>query len=389
MNIARTGCGAALLLLLATPVLAQSTTATGVSRESNPAISANTLLLGRVADTSTDRAVNGIDIQEAEIQITSIVDPYWKANLIFAIHPEHAHAHDDEADPDAHQTGGYTGHIEAAYIDGQEIAGGFALRLGKDFLPFGKHVPLHTHQFPFVDAPVAVRTFMGGHGLTETGVRAAHGLPLPWYSDLEGYVVDGKAGIFAAEVRDPVYGIRYANLFDLSDDATLEVSGSWLHGPLAPDYLMPDAAEPLAGNLQIWGADVTWKWISSATTHGPALTLTGEWIMPQPDQGAQDPMGWYAIAQYRFRRNWWLGLGTGGMKRDLAHDTVPVDEHHGGLWMWEEVNEYKANLTWVPSGFSSIRLEVAHFADGLGDADDTLFSLQVNFTIGSHPAHLY
>lgn len=389
MHTMRILVGAALWLSLAAPVMGQSTTATGVSRDFNPAISVNTLLLGRVADNSTDRAVNGADLQEAEAQFTAIVDPFWKANLVFAVHPQHEHAH-DEAEDAEHEAGGYTGHVEVAYVDGQEIPGGFALRLGKDYLPFGKHAPLHTHQYPFVDAPVAVRTFLGDHGLTDTGVRLAHDLPLPWYADLEGYAVDGKASIFDAESRDPALGARLVNLFDLSDDTTVEVSGSWLRGPMAAEYLMAHEEAGPGGDLQVWGADLTWKWVSSAATRGPALTVTGELIVPRPEEGAGDPLGWYAVARYRFARNWWLGLGTGAMKQDLpAEEHEGHDEDHAGLWAWEEVQEYKANLTWVPSEFSAVRLEVAHFADQVGDADDTLVSLQMNFTIGSHPAHLY
>jgi hypothetical protein len=388
MKILRTLGGAVLVLALAVPgVRAQSSTATGVSREFNPAISVNTLLLGRTADKSTDRAYNGVDLQEAEVQFTSVVDPYWKAKLVFAVHPEHAHAHEGE---EAEGHGGYTGDVEVAYIDGQELPAGLGLRLGKDYLPFGKHVPLHTHQFPFVDAPLAVRTFLGGHGLTEVGLRLAYGLPLPWYGDLEAYVVDGKAEIFDGASRDPVRGARFANLFDVGDESTLEISGSWLDGPMAPDYLLLHPEPLLGGDLQVWGADLTWKWISAAHSKGPALTVTGEVVIPRPDQGAQDPFGWYALAQYRFARTWWLGLGTGAMKRDLPPDDDPGGgEHHGELFAWEEAAEYKANLTWVPSEFSAIRLEVAHFQDLVGDADDTLVSLQVNFTIGSHPAHLY
>ena len=91
------------------------------------------------------------------------------------------------------------------------------------------------------------------------------------------------------------------------------------------------------------------------------------------------------------RRTWWLGLGTGMVDRALAHDEAadPGDDHDHGLFAWNEAREYKVNLTWVPSEFSAIRLEVAHYDDLQGDADDTLYSIQFNFTIGSHPAHLY
>ena len=40
-------------------------------------------------------------------------------------------------------------------------------------------------------------------------------------------------------------------------------------------------------------------------------------------------------------------------------------------------------------GDPGYELDVTVWRDLVGDADDTLFSLQVNFTIGSHPAHLY
>ena len=386
---------AAVAAVLVVPAGAEST-ATGVSRDLNPAISVNALLLGRVADTATDAAYNGADLQEAEVQFTSVVDPHWKAHLTFAVHPTHDHAHAEdaeaaEAEADAHA--GYAGDIEQAYVDGTSLPAGFALRLGKDYLPFGKHAPLHTHQFAFVDAPVAVRTFLGDHSLTEVGARVSHAVPLPWFSDLDVYAVDGKSAIFDGGNRDLAYGARWTNLWDLSLESTLEIGGSWLHGPMAADYLMIHEDETVAGDLDVWGADVTYKWTSSSASRGPALHLTGEVILPRPDQGAQDPMGWYAMAQYRFARDWWLGAGLGAVDRDLPHEeheeeAEEVHDDHG-LFTWEEAMEYKVNLNWAPSEYSAVRLEAARFDDRAGEADDWLFSLQVNVTIGSHPAHLY
>jgi hypothetical protein len=375
------------------PAAAATSTATGVSRDFNPAISVNALLLGRTADRATDAALNGVDLQEAEIQFSSIVDPYWKADLVFAVHPEHGHDHaeDEAAVEDAH--GGYAGDVEVAAVRGRALPGGFGLVVGKDYLPFGKHAPLHTHQYAFVDAPAAVQAFLGGHGLTEAGLRLAHDLPLPWYSDLEGWAVDGRSEIFAADSRDLAFGARWSNLLDLSDEATLELGGSWLHGPMAADYLQLHADETVAGDLDVWGADLTWKWVSASRSRGPAVTLTGEVILPRPDEGADDPLGWYALAQYRFRPTWWLGVGVGGLDRGLVHDQDEGEEaeaaHDHGLFAWEEAREYKVNLTWVPSEFSSLRLEAARYDDLVGDGDDTVVSLQLNFTIGSHPAHLY
>ena len=55
------GVALVLVLLLGTRAAAAdgNTTATGVSRQFNPAISVNTLLLGRAADQVTDAAYNG------------------------------------------------------------------------------------------------------------------------------------------------------------------------------------------------------------------------------------------------------------------------------------------------------------------------------------------
>jgi hypothetical protein len=373
---------AAVLAAAAVPLTAGAQT-----RDLNPAISVNGLILGRAAEQSTDRAYNGIDLQEAEVRFTADVDPFWKANLTFAVHPEreHAHGHEEEG---GEEHGGYTGDLEQAYVEGLAIPGGFGLVVGKDYLPFGKHVPLHTHQFPFVDAPVAVRTFLGDHSLAEVGARLAHTIPLPWYSDLAAYAVDGRSEIFDADSRDLAYGARWANLFDLSMESTLELSGSWLNGPLGPDYLLLHAEDPLTGKLNVWGADATFKWISASRSRGPALNLTAEVVIPRPDRGAGDPFGWYAVAQYRFARDWWLGAGAGGMKRDLPDEGGEAD-HADELFAWEEVLEAKLNLAWVPSEFSAVRLEAARYVDQVGSADEWLFSLQINFTIGSHPAHVY
>ncbi|MBD3221612.1 hypothetical protein GF314_10255 [bacterium] len=405
MHPVRILVGVAVTAMLAGAACAQSTTATGVSRASNPAISVNTLLLGRVADEATANEYNGIRIQEAEVQLTSIVDPYWKANLVFAVHPEHGHDHAEdgaEAEADGHDHGTrYVGDVEVAYVEGTALPYRLGLRVGKDYLPFGKHVPLHTHQFPFVDAPVAVKTFLGDHGLTEIGARLSRDLPLPWYSDLTAYAVDGKAEIFDAESRDLAFGARWTHLVDLGTESTLELGGSWLHGPQAHGYLAGEHAhedhdDALYPDLDVLGADVTFKWVSASRSKGPALNVTGEVILPSSDTIEGDPFGWYAFAQYRFARSWWLGVGVGGLDLDREmhedeheHEEEEHAHEHAHLFAWDEVFESKVNLTWAPSEFSALRLEAAHYDDQQGDADDWLISLQANFTIGSHPAHSY
>lgn len=378
VTMATTGVLLAALALVSRSSFAQSTTATGVSNAFNPAISVNALLLGEAADASVERAYNQIDLQEAEVQLTSIVDPYWKANLVFAVHPAEESAGEEHA--------GYEVDVEAAYVDGTALPWGLGLRVGKDYLPFGKHAALHTHQFPFVRPPLAVSAFLGE--LSEVGARVSREIPLPWYVEATVYAVDGRTEIFAGDDRDLAWGGRWTNVWDLGDEATVEVGGSYLHGPRSPEYpaFAGDAAAA-GGDLAVWGADVTCKWISAARTKGPALTVTGEVVVPEVDGTDNAPLGWYALAQYRFAPNWWAGVGAGGADLDLP--APAADDPPAGLFAWQDAREYKANLTWVPSEFSAVRLEAARYDDLVGDGDDWLFSAQVNVTIGSHPAHLY
>jgi len=361
-----------------------STTATGVSRTMNPALSVNGLFRAQMSSQNAGPEHNRIALQEAEAQFTSIVDPFWKANLILALHPAHHHA-DSTGEDHAH---GMELDVEEAYLDGRSLPAGLALRLGKFFLPFGKHVPLHTHQFPFAEAPLAVQAFLGDHGLTEVGALVTATVPVPWYSDLRIYGVNGDAEIFDAENTNLAWGGRLTNLWDVSATATLELGAS---GLLGPDGQHPGKKK----DLRVLGADLTYKWVSGTRSKGPALTVTGEVILPRPQEREGDPLGWYALAQYRVHRNWWMGASHGradsGLEPDFsavpAHGQEAPEHHHDRFT--DDVWETKFNLTFAPSEFSALRAEVGWFNPSAEGEDDLWLSLQCNFTIGSHPAHLY
>jgi hypothetical protein len=120
--------------------------------------------------------------------------------------------------------------------------------------------------------------------------------------------------------------------------------------------------------------------------------VTAEALWPKYEEGEGKPWGWYGLAQYRFHRNWWLGLGLGqadaGLDPHHEEEEEPGHEDHdhgltGDLW------EYKINLAFAPSEFSALRAELVYYQDKVTMEDDLRFIVQANFTIGSHPAHLY
>ena len=134
-----------------------SGTLTGASNAMNPAFSVNGLFVAETSRERDDAEVNAVRLQEAELHFTAVVDPFWSANIILAVLP-------NEDDASACDIG-----VEEANIESTSMPFGLGLKLGKFFLPFGKHAPLHTHHFPFLEAPLAVSTYLGA-GLTETGV---------------------------------------------------------------------------------------------------------------------------------------------------------------------------------------------------------------------------
>jgi len=371
------------VLLPAESALAETGTLTGVSRNLNPALSVNGLFRGHVSSLDDGADLNGFRLDGLEMQFSSVVDPFWKAEAIVSIHPEHGHAHSEE------ETHGvqYATHVEAAYLDSQALPAGWALRAGRFRLPFGKHKQLHMHQFPFADSPVGMDAFLGDHGLIENGAQLSHGLPLPWFSDLTGFAVSGDTEIFDTENQALAWGGRLINLWDVSADATIELSGSYLHGADGQHH-----GESLG--VGFWGADLTYKWVSSSTSHGPALILTGEVLLPDYEEGPADPRGWYSLTQYRFARNWWLGAGVGQAYAKAHHEDHEhhedemEDEEHGHVFTGE-VWEYKLNLTYVPSEFSFVRAEAGYYEDKITLQHDWRGVVQMNFTIGSHPAHNY
>ncbi|MCP4573099.1 MAG: hypothetical protein GY838_12150 [bacterium] len=353
----------AILLLLPVSAMAGSATTTGSSNLMNPALSLNGLMAARTADDNPDPLLNGIRIQEAELHASAIVDPFWTADVIISAAPN------DPAD-------GFDVLLEEVRVDGTALPYGLGVRLGKFFPPFGKHAPLHTHQFPFVDSPLAVQSFIGD-GYTDTGAQFAWPVPLAWYSDLFVYGVDGTTEMFDNAARDLVWGARWTNLWDLGDETTCELGGSYADGPADP------LVTGTTGRYGVAGVDLTLKWVSMASSHGPALTVQGELLLPDREGAAGSPLGWYALAQYRLHHNWWLGATHGRV--DFDNDADPAsDEPFTGL-----VRETKFNLTYIPSEFSALRAEIGYRDDRLHDRDELRAALQLNFTIGSHPAHSY
>ena len=343
-------------------------TATGTSRAFNPAISANGLFLGVYTSRAHEDEHHegeeppeeeehehghahgvpgtGLHVQETELQLSSFVDPYLKADVILAMH-------------------GTEGiELEEGYVTTLGLPGNLTLKTGKFLADLGKHNPLHTHQFAFVDAPLVHARILGGEGLNETGIGVGLLLPTSWYAELSGQILNGDNPVFAApEGEDLAYLGRLRSCWDLAESTTLELGGSYAAGKNQNE-----------GMSQLAGGDVTIKWRPPRRALYRTLILQAEYLYASQEHASETERvgGFYALAQYQLARRWWA---------QARWDLFGLPE--------EGAREYRISglLGFVPSEFSSLRLQY-NWLDEDHETVNKLF-LQYNFTIGSHPAHRY
>ncbi|MDP6775251.1 MAG: hypothetical protein QGI83_00640 [Candidatus Latescibacteria bacterium] len=366
-----------------------SSTATGTSRSFNPAISVNGLFLGfytseplarepafgHAHDEEEDHEreegdehegegehahegeaghahshglpeSSGLSVQEVEVRLSAAVDAYLKGDITLAI------------------PGTEGLELEEAVLTTIGLPG-VTLQAGKFYGVLGKHNTLHTHAFPFVDPPILGERLLGGEGLNEVGLGASFLLPTSWYSELTVQVLDGENALFASEDgEDLAYLGRWGNLWDLSESSTLELGCSYAAGRNGHGEL-----------TQLVGGDLTVKWRPLRRARDRGMTLQAEYLQARVDDGADVAVagGMYALLQAQVSRRWWMQA-----RYDLLG--LPKLEH-------EREQRFSGLLAFVASEFSALRMQYNLNRHG----EETVHQLvvQMNFTMGSHPAHSY
>ncbi|MDP6086793.1 MAG: hypothetical protein QGF68_12220 [Nitrospinota bacterium] len=346
----------------------ETTTVTGISRALNPAISVNGLFLGAATKNPRpgDRE-SGLFIQEAELRVTAFVDPNVKGDLTIAMEQEGTEFKFD---------------LEELYFDlfglptalmpegASQIEGAF-LRLGKKFMPFGRHNPLHTHQFPFIDKPVVNNRIFGEEALNEVQALAAYSPPTSIFLEGQVGVMNGNNDeLFNSPRAGDLAGFARAHtVFDVTSDATLDLGGSVTWGQ----------NEDLKNNT-VPGGDVTFKMVRGLARWPHSVIWTTEYIAQIMEEGpgvTDTQGGLYSGLQVQVARNWWI---------QGRYDIFGVPKFEGNDREWRGT----LLATLVPNEFSAIRAQYSYTDDGApGVKDVHQFQIQFTYTFGSHPAHLY
>ena len=335
----------------------------------NPDLSANFLGLGQGGSLyPSDRTAvthNGFELQEAELQLMSDVDPYFRANVLLSISPNTSGSFD--IDP------------EEIFFESTTVPG-VTIKAGKFKAAVGRHNQMHTHAYPFIDAPLINQELLGPEGLNDAGASASTLLPAPWYMELTVQGIGtSNQNLYGTTSSGNVAGVaQVKNLWDLSDEATLE---SNLFGTMGKDVY---------NNMgSMLGTDLTIKWRPLEGGKYRAIWFTLEYMdgyrrgAPGVSQTLGDNKvpalpnlggiaGW---VQYQFAERWW---------GQIRAERTGIPASAG----FADENKQSALLGFFPSEFSGFRIQYDHYQAGSGPTAYNI-AFQTNISIGAHPAHAY
>ena len=342
-----------------------------------------------------DPSRNGFTVQNVELSLGATVDPYFdgQANIIFLIDSE----------------GETVVELEEAFLTTRNLPWGLQVKGGQYFTEFGRQNPQHPHAWAFVDQPVVLSRFFGGDGLRSQGARVSWLAPTPWYSEfylgaqnangetVSSFLAEGAGdpddpetigghALTDREGRDPgdlLYFARWLNGVDLSETLSMNLGFSGLTGPNASGR---------STDTTIIGTDIYLKWQPAYVQRGfPFVSWHTEVLQRRYEAGdTDDPSretltdwGFFSQALWGFQPGWVAGLRTEFAEADGAESSAddPLRDRRKRL---------SPNLTWHPSEYSRVRLQYNRdWAEHLtGGSADSLF-LQVEFSIGSHMAHIF
>ncbi|MBC87001.1 MAG: hypothetical protein CL677_07455 [Bdellovibrionaceae bacterium] len=343
-----------IIFLMSTSVFAQN--------KANPDLSLNTLFTirgGSEGNAADAEAANGFALQEAELRLTSNIDTYFRGDVILAVESE---------------DGEYVVEPEEVFIDTLQIPS-VTLRLGKFYPYWGRSNQWHTHAQPFIDAPQTREAIFGEEGFNETGLAVSYLLPTPWYFEVVAQAFSAEnTAVFGSDTQDDLAGVYFVkNLWDLSDSSTLELDLGYASGK-----------DVLFQSNDVYNAALTYK---KKYADARAFIWTAEYTQARKRfVEDEDNPGTYlsndglsALStwlQYQFQKRWWGQLRYEAVS-NLDDSSV------------DDITKSSALVAFVPSEFSAIRLQYDNIDDPSADEAEQRVTLQLNLTMGAHPAHDY
>lgn len=343
-----------------------------------------------IAEDHVGGPEQGFWLGETELGLSAQIDRhfYGKLTLVFE-------QHEGEIETE----------LEEAFVQTTALPYGLGMRAGHFLANIGYQNTLHGHANPFIDRPLAVQAFLGGH-YHDDGVRLNWIAPFDIYLELGGELLQG--GRFPASNQR---GIGARTLFmktgaDWGTEHSWQMGLSWSQfdnhsdacasheheeGDDDTDTVLDEAEAhhdeafefcQFEGEREYWVWDGVWKWAPQGNYKYRSLTLNAELFQVQ-DQGSFEQgehvvdtrsRGGYLSGIYQLNSEWSLGARYNRIQPDQAYGT-----HSPVAW--------DALLSWHPSHFSQVRLQWSR--QDLQDAQETVWSVQYQMSLGAHNAHTF
>ncbi|MEO6011035.1 MAG: TonB-dependent receptor [Vicinamibacteraceae bacterium] len=292
-------------------------------------------------------------LNEAEVSLQAIVDPYARADFFLAASAEGLE-------------------VEEGFLTLPTLPGGLLVKVGKLKAQFGKVNTLHAHALPWVDVPLPMQNLLGGdEGLNDAGVSVSRLIMNPvLFLEATGEIYNGSNGVFTSHQRsDLTYVGRLRGYRDLSEGTNLDLGVSYASGH---NDAGPDA------RTRLIGVDATLRYRPLRRAIYKRFLGRTELFWSRRDAPLTDTrasaFGAYLSGEYQFARRWFAG-GRYDWS-DRAEDPLQRDKSGSAL------------LTYWPSEFSQVRGQFrrTRYAEGV-TANELLF--QFLFAIGAHGAHAF
>lgn len=210
----------------------------------------------------------------------------------------------------------------------------------------------------------------GDEGLAETGLGVSFLAPASWFSELSLQALQPKnTTVFVESHHSLAYVLKWKNLWDLSDATTIE----WgLSGLSFSTHAHDSSNEEGTG---MYGTDLTLKWRPTKDSKSTSFMWSTEFIYKDKRFGdTNDTDGLTSFVRYQLKQRWFLQAQYESFN-DQVNDA-------------NDINGYSFLVAYIPTEFSSIRAQYDSYDDGQAKRDRR-FLLQLNISIGAHPAHTY
>jgi hypothetical protein len=292
-----------------------------------------------------------LQLDEAELSLQAIVDPYARADFFLAASPEGLE-------------------IEEGFLTLPTLPGGLLMKVGKVKAQFGKVNTLHTHTMSWVDQALVVKNLLGGdEGLTDSGISVSKLIPNSLlFLEATGEIYQGQNELFTSYKRGNLaYVGRLRGYRDVTESTNVDVGTSFAYGhnAVGEDF-----------TTRVIGVDATVRFrpLRRAIYRRFIGRTELMWSRQGQEAGDVNAFGMYGSADYQFARRWFGGARYDWSER--AYDSSLVDKGPSLL------------LTYWPSEFSQIRGQYRRttYAEG-ATANELLF--QFLFSIGAHGAHTF